>query len=336
MAEQILTGKKILVTGGAGFIGSNLCEYFLENDNVLVCLDDLSTGSENNLIPFRSKQNFTFIKGDICDLETCKKAVKEVEYVFHQAALGSIPRSINDPIRTNDVNIGGFLNMLVASKDEESVKRFIYAASSSTYGDHKGLPKVEDKIGQPLSPYAVTKYANELYAKVFSELYGMQIIGLRYFNVFGKNQTPDGPYAAAIPKFIAALIDHGAPTINGDGEQSRDFTYIKNVLQANERSALADTSASKGEVYNIAFGEKCTINELIDILKIELSSFDQRISTLNSTHGPERPGDIKHSLADISKAKKNIGYSPKYDLKTGIKEAIQWYWNSLSHDLAKK
>ncbi len=328
MTEKI-TGKNILVTGGAGFIGSNLCEYFLDNGNKVTCLDDLSTGFLHNISHLEASENFHFIKGDICDLGTCEKVVEHIDFVFHQAALGSIPRSIDNPIRSNEVNVSGFLNMLVAAKNAK-VKRFIFAASSSTYGDHKGLPKVEDRIGNPLSPYAVTKYTNELYAKVFSDLYGIEVIGLRYFNVFGKNQTPDGPYAAAIPKFVAAFIKHDAPTINGDGEQSRDFTYIKNVLHANEVAALAPRESAIGEIYNVAYGAKCTINELIDYLKMDLSNFDPEIANLNASYGPERPGDVKHSLADISKARTKLNYNPQYDLKAGIKEAIQWYWNSLS------
>ena len=329
MAEVGLSGKKILITGGAGFIGSNLCEYFLDKGNHVRCLDDLSTGFQHNIAPLLSNHSFEFIEGDICDFEVCKRATDGVDYVFHQAALGSIPRSIDNPQRSNEVNISGHLNMLVASKDA-SVKRFIFAASSSTYGDHQGLPKVEDKIGNPLSPYAVTKYANELYARVFSQLYNIEIVGLRYFNVFGKNQTPDGPYAAAIPKFIAALIEHKAPVINGDGEQSRDFTYIKNVLHANEMAAIADRENAMGEIYNVAFGAKCSINQLVDDLKQELSQFDPSIGEIVVKHGPERPGDVKHSLADISKAKTKLNYNPQYDLKAGIKEAIHWYWNSLS------
>ncbi|NND77441.1 MAG: SDR family oxidoreductase [Flavobacteriales bacterium] len=334
MPENRLTGKKILVTGGAGFIGSNLCEHFLK-DNTVVCLDDLSTGFKDNIQHLLGNDKFTFIQGDICDLETCKNALKGVDMVFHQAALGSIPRSINNPIKTNEVNVGGFLNMLVASK-EEGVDRFVFAASSSTYGDHQGLPKVEDKIGQPLSPYAVTKYTNELYGKVFADLYGLEVIGLRYFNVFGKNQTPDGPYAAVIPKFIAAFIEHKPPTINGDGEQSRDFTFIQNVIHANEMAALTGHEHAKGEIYNVAYGDRCTVNELVEILKRELCSFDEKIRSLEVTYGPERPGDVKHSLADISKARECLGYDPQFNLNDGIKEAIQWYWNSLAPDLAKK
>ncbi|MEM7163286.1 MAG: SDR family oxidoreductase [Bacteroidota bacterium] len=326
---QKLTDKKILVTGGAGFIGSNLCEYFLGNDNEVLCLDDLSTGYLTNLESLLSNPKFQFIKGDICDYATCVKVLEGVDYVFHQAALGSIPRSIDNPRRSNEVNVSGFLNMLTAAK-EEGVKRFIFAASSSTYGDHKGLPKVEDKIGNPLSPYAVTKYTNELYGKVFSDLYGMEIIGLRYFNVFGKNQSPEGPYAAAIPKFVSALIGKESPTIHGDGEQSRDFTYIANVLQANEKAALAESNVAMGEIYNVACGQKCTVNELLEILKSELTQFDSEIAEVEIIYGPERPGDVKHSLADISKAKNNLDYRPNFDLKKGIKKAIHWYWQSLS------
>ena len=328
MSDSRIQGKTILITGGAGFIGSNLCEYFLEG-NEIVCLDDLSTGDRSNIASLVSRSNFKFIQGDIRDVKQCAEAIKGADLVFHQAALGSVPRSINDPISTNQVNINGFLNMLVSAK-EEGVDRFIYAASSSTYGDHPDLPKVEDKIGNPLSPYAVTKRANELYGKVFADLYGMEIIGLRYFNVFGKNQSPDGPYAAAIPKFIDLLIRHESPIVHGDGEQSRDFTHINNVLHANEQAALTDPVNAKGEIYNIAYGARCTVNELVEKLIIELSKFDPEINNVQVKYGATRQGDVKHSVADISKAKSNLNYNPQYSLEKGIEEAIDWYWQSLS------
>lgn len=328
MGKSHIHGKKILITGGAGFIGSNLCEYFIDQNEV-ICFDDLSTGDKANVSPLTNHANFTFRHADIRILEECTKAIKGVDLVFHQAALGSVPRSIHDPISTNQVNINGFLNMLVAAK-EEGVSRFIYAASSSTYGDHPDLPKVEDQIGNPLSPYAVTKRANELYGKVFSDLYDMEIIGLRYFNVFGKNQSPDGPYAAAIPRFIDLLIRHESPVIHGDGEQSRDFTYINNVLHANECAALTEARHARGEVYNVAYGKQCTVNELVKKLIIELGKFDPAIGEVEVSYGPNRQGDVKHSVADISKAKAKLNYRPEYSLEKGIEEAIDWYWHSLS------
>ena len=257
---------KILITGGAGFIGSNLCEYFLNKNYQVVCLDNFSTGFKHNIEPYISNPNFTLIEGDIRNLDTCHNACKNVDYVLHQAALGSVPRSINDPITTNEVNITGFLNMLVAARDAK-VKRFVYAASSSTYGDSETLPKVEENIGKPLSPYAITKYVNELYADIFKKMYNFDTIGLRYFNVFGKQQTPDGAYAAVIPKFIKLLINQQSPVINGDGSFSRDFTYINNVLQINELAMLTTNSEALNQVYNVAFGEQTTLNELVELLK---------------------------------------------------------------------
>lgn len=324
----MIQDKRILITGGAGFIGSNLCEYFV-NRNEVVCLDDLSTGDKSNIQHLLDHENFDFVESDIRNIEECRYAVENVDLVFHQAALGSVPRSINYPLVTNAVNINGFLNMLVASK-EEGVDRFIYAASSSTYGDLPDLPKTEDNIGNPLSPYAVTKRANELYGQVFADLYGMEIIGLRYFNVFGKNQSPDGPYAAAIPKFIDALIRYDSPVIHGDGEQSRDFTYIKNVINANECAALAKKENARGDIYNVAYGVQCTVNELVKILIEKLSKFDPDIKDVNIEYGPIRQGDVKHSLADIAKARTHLGYNPQYSLENGIEEAIDWYWQTLS------
>jgi len=323
-----ITGRKILITGGAGFIGSNLCEYFLNNDNKVVCLDNFATGHKHNIEKFNSNPNFTLIEGDIRNLDTCKQAVEGADYVLHQAALGSVPRSINDPITSNDVNVSGFLNMLVASRDD-NVKRFVYAASSSTYGDSKGLPKVEDVIGKPLSPYAITKYVNELYASIFSNTYGLETIGLRYFNVFGRNQDPNGAYAAVIPKFVAQFINHESPVINGDGMFSRDFTYIDNVVQMNEKALLTDNPEAINTVYNTAFGDRTTLNDLINYLKEFLTEYDAEIANVEVVYGPNRAGDIPHSLASIEKAKELLGYSPKYSMREGLKEAVSWYWKNL-------
>jgi len=320
-----LKNKKILITGGAGFIGSNLVDYFLENNNQVTVLDNLLTGKEENISHHFDNKNFTFIKEDIRNIKTCQKAVEGKDFVFHQAALGSVPRSINDPITTNEINISGFLNMLTASRDAK-VKRFIYAASSSTYGDSKKLPKLEDEIGKPLSPYAITKYVNELYANVFANLYKIEVIGLRYFNVFGKRQDPNGAYAAAIPLFIKQLIAGEQPTINGDGSATRDFTYIKNVVQINELAALTENKEALNQVYNVAFGENINLNTLLEILKENLSRYNKNILNINVIHGPDRIGDIHDSLANIDKAKKLLGYKPQYSVEQGLEEAIEWYW----------
>ena len=322
-----ISNKKILITGGAGFIGSNLCGYFLEHNEV-VCLDNFSTGHRHNIEQFLSNPNFTLIEGDIRNLETCEKAVLGIDFVLHQAALGSVPRSINDPITTNEVNVSGFLNMLIASRNA-NVKRFIYAASSSTYGDSEALPKVEDVIGKPLSPYAVTKYVNELYADVFSKTYGMETIGLRYFNVFGRNQDPNGAYAAVIPKFVAQFLNHESPVINGDGNFSRDFTYIDNVIQMNELAMLTENKSAINTVYNTAFGERTTLNELVNSLREFLSTYDNEIANVPIIYGENRVGDIPHSLASIEKAKKLLNYQPKFSMREGLKEAVNWYWNNL-------
>jgi UDP-N-acetylglucosamine 4-epimerase len=322
-----IRNKTILVTGGAGFIGSNLCEVLLK-ENTVICLDNFATGKRENIKYFLNNPKFTLIEGDIRNLDDCRNAVKNADYVLHQAALGSVPRSLADPITTNDVNISGFLNMLVASRDA-GVKRFTYAASSSTYGDSKSLPKVEDKIGKPLSPYAITKYVNELYADIFSKTYGLETIGLRYFNVFGRKQDPDGAYAAVIPKFVSQLIRHESPVMNGDGSFSRDFTYIDNVIQMNILSMLTDNPESLNTVYNVAYGKRATLKELITLLKQYLSEFDYKIADVEVKYGPERAGDIPHSLASIDKAKELVGYDPEYSLKTGLKEAIRWYWENL-------
>jgi len=319
----------ILVTGGAGFIGSNLSKALLSNGNKVRVLDNLATGQLKNIEPILNDSKFEFIEGDIRNLDTCKKACEGIDYVLHQAALGSVPRSINDPITSNEVNVSGFLNMLIASRDE-AVKRFIYAASSSTYGDSKALPKVEDNIGKPLSPYAITKYVNELYADVFAKTYGMETIGLRYFNVFGRNQDPNGAYAAVIPKFVLAYMNYKSPTINGDGSYSRDFTYVDNVIEANVRAILAEKTEAVNTVYNVAYGERTTIDELAVLVKQYLTQFDSKIAEVAIEYGEVRAGDVPHSLASIDKARLNLGYNPQFDIKTGLKEAIQWYWENLT------
>lgn len=320
--------KSILITGGAGFIGTNLCEYFLNKDYKVVCLDNFATGYKRNIQPFLANKNFKLIEGDIRDLETCKQAVQNIDYVLHQAALGSVPRSIKDPLTTNEVNITGFLNMLSAANDA-GVKRFVYAASSSTYGDSKGLPKVEERIGKPLSPYAITKYVNELYAEIFSKTYGMETIGLRYFNVFGRMQDPNGAYAAVIPKFVIQLMNHESPIINGDGNFSRDFTYIDNVIQMNELAMLTKNPEAINTVYNTAFGDRTTLNDLILNLKLCLSKYDEKIRDVQVIYGPNRAGDIPHSLASIEKAQKLLNYQPKHSLQDGLKKAVKWYWENL-------
>jgi UDP-N-acetylglucosamine/UDP-N-acetylgalactosamine 4-epimerase len=318
----------LLITGGAGFIGSNLCEYFIEKDYVVKCLDNLSTGHFKNIEHLIKNKNFTFIEGDIRDLETCKLAVKDCNYVLHQAALGSVPRSINDPITTNDVNISGFLNMIVAARDEK-VNRFIFAASSSTYGDSESMPKIEEIIGKPLSPYAITKYVNELYADIFSKTYGLDTIGLRYFNVFGRKQDPNGAYAAVIPKFVIQFMNYESPVINGDGEFSRDFTYIDNVIHMNELAITTENKEALNNIYNTAFGDKTTLNQLVKEIKSELVKYDAKIDSVDIEYGPNRSGDIPHSLASIEKAKTLLNYNPKFNLKDGLKEAIKWYWENL-------
>ena len=323
----MLKNKKILITGGAGFIGSNLCEYFLKNNEV-VCLDNFSTGHRHNIESLFQNKSFKLIEGDIRQIEVCKEAVKDIDFVLHQAALGSVPRSIDDPITSNDVNITGFLNMLVAAKDAK-VKRFVYAASSSTYGDSASLPKVEDVIGKPLSPYAITKYVNELYADVFSKTYGIETIGLRYFNVFGRNQDPNGAYAAVIPKFVKQLINLESPIINGDGNYSRDFTYIDNVIQMNELALLVTDQNAINTTYNTACGDRTTLNDLVAYLKEFLSLYNSEIKEIKVIHGVNRVGDIPHSLASIEKAKKELGYNPKYSLKEGLKESVKWYCENL-------
>ena len=315
-----LSNYSFLVTGGAGFIGSNLVEYLLKFGAKKVrVLDNLATGFKENLSEFVSHPAFEFMEGDIRDLATCKKAMDGIDYVSHQAALGSVPRSINDPITSNEVNVTGFLNMLVAQKESTSVKRMVYAASSSTYGDSKNLPKVEDTIGKPLSPYAVTKFVNELYADVFYKTYQTETIGLRYFNVFGPKQSPKGAYAAVIPLFMQALKDEVSPTINGDGEQTRDFTFVENAVQANVRAFFAP-DAAVNEVFNIAFGERISLNTLWVSLK-QTSGKE-----VDAIYGPPRKGDVRDSLADISKGKELMGYNPKFSVEEGMR--ITWAYFS--------
>jgi len=322
--------SKILVTGGAGFIGSNLTEALLELGHEVKVLDNFATGKIENLLPLLEKypEALTLQVGDIRNLDDCKKATEGIDYVFHEAALGSVPRSIKDPITSNDVNVTGFLNMLVASRDA-AVKRFIYAASSSTYGDSKSLPKVEDVIGKPLSPYAITKYVNELYADVFSKTYGIETIGLRYFNVFGRRQDPNGAYAAVIPLFVKKLMAHESPVINGDGEYSRDFTYIDNVIQMNLLAMETRNPEAINTVYNTAYGERTTLNQLVQYLKEYLSEYDSAIADVEVKHGPNRAGDIPHSLANIDKARELLKYDPKFSMEQGLKEAVKWYWENL-------
>ena len=321
---------KILVTGGAGFIGSNLCEALLERGDEVVCLDNFSTGHIENINPLLEKypDHFSLIVGDIRNADDCKTAVEGVEYVLHEAALGSVPRSIKDPATSNAVNVGGFLNMLIAARDAK-VKRFIFAASSSTYGDSTALPKVEDVIGRPLSPYAITKYVNELYADVFARTYGTEYIGLRYFNVFGRRQDPNSAYAAVIPLFVKKLIAHEQPTINGKGDYSRDFTYIDNVVEMNLLAMLTNNPQAVNQIYNTACGERTTLNQLFDYLKENLSKFDKEIADIQQIYGPTRLGDIPHSLASIEKAKNLLGYNPKFNVEEGLREATKYYWENL-------
>jgi UDP-N-acetylglucosamine 4-epimerase len=319
----------ILITGGAGFIGSNLTEYFLEKGYKVVCLDNFATGHRHNITSFLEYPNYTLVEGDIRNFSDCKKAVEGMDYVLHQAALGSVPRSINDPITTNDVNVSGFLNMLTAARDAK-VKRFVYAASSSTYGDSQGLPKIEDVIGKPLSPYAITKYVNELYADIFSKTYGIETIGLRYFNVFGRRQDPNGAYAAVIPKFVMQFMKYESPVINGDGLYSRDFTYIDNVIQMNELAMTTQNPEAINTVYNTAFGDRTTLTQLVRLLKDYLSAFDEKIANVEVIHGPNRVGDIPHSLASIERAKQLLGYAPQFSIQRGLQEAVTWYFKHLN------
>ncbi len=315
---------RILITGGAGFIGSNLVETLLQKEQVSLVrvMDNLATGSAENISAFRSNPRFEFMEADIRSYSDSLRACEGITHISHQAALGSVPRSINDPLTTNEVNITGTLNIFTAAK-EKKIGRVVYAASSSTYGDHPGLPKVEDRTGNPLSPYAVTKLVNELYAKVYASVYGMDLVGLRYFNIFGPRQNPNGPYAAVIPLFAEALLNNKAPVINGDGSHSRDFTYVDNAVQANMLALFTGNKEALNQVYNIACGEQTTLNELFEILKTEAGS------DLQPIHGPERAGDVRHSLADISKAQQLLGYKVGVTVKEGLKQTFQWYREKL-------
>ena len=323
-----VSGSKILITGGAGFIGSNLVESMLRSGNHVVCLDNFSTGNRENIETFMNNPDFLLIEGDIRNYTDCEKSVRGIDFVFHQAALGSVPRSIKDPVTSTDVNIGGFVKMLYASK-EANVKRFIYAASSSTYGDHPDLPKVEEKIGRPMSPYGITKYVDELFAANFAATYNIEVIGLRYFNVFGRRQDPQGAYAAVIPLFVKKLMNHESPVINGDGSYSRDFTYIDNVLQANNLAALTQDLSAVNQIYNVAHGERTNLNELFELIRNLIGNFDSEVLNIKPVYGPNRGGDIPHSLASIEKAKRLLGYEPTHSVREGMSEAIRWYRDNL-------
>jgi len=323
-SRDLLKDAHILVTGGAGFIGSNMADALLACGCRVTVLDNFSTGKEENLSEMKGNPRFRLIRGDIRDMETCREAVKGVDHVLHEAALGSVPRSVKDPMTTTAVNILGFVNMLYASQ-EVKVRRFVYAASSAAYGDSTELPKVEETIGRPLSPYGITKYVNELYAGNFHDLYGIDTIGLRYFNVFGRRQDPNGPYAAVIPRFAAALLQGTSPVIYGDGTYSRDFTYIDNVIQANLLALTTEEPAAVNQVYNIAFGERTTLNELFLYLREALAAREPEIGKFEAVHGPARAGDIPHSLASIEKAKRLLGYAPAFSVRQGLALAAEWY-----------
>ena len=325
---NLLTGKRVLVTGGAGFIGSSLCHDLLDRDNEVVCLDNFATGKKENIGDLKSNPRFKLIEGDIRDPEVCVKAVKGVDIVLHQAALGSVPRSIADPSTTNAVNITGFLNMIIATRDA-GIKRFVFASSSSVYGDSAELPKVEERTGRVLSPYAITKMVNEEYARIFGSLYGMETIGLRYFNVFGRRQDPEGPYAAVIPKFTQSFMKHESPVINGDGSNSRDFTYIDNVILANNLAATVENPAALNQVYNVACGDSVNLNDMTLMLRSYLSAYDISISKVDPDHGPNRPGDIPHSMASVGKAVRLLGYQPQVLFPEGLKRAVEWYVDNL-------
>jgi UDP-N-acetylglucosamine 4-epimerase len=326
-------GPSVLITGGAGFIGSNLVEYFLNKQFQVVCLDNLSTGKFENIEPFLHLDNFTWIEGDIRDFSVCVNAVSGCQFVLHHAALGSVPRSINDPIQTNSVNISGFLNVLTAARDA-GVQRMVYAASSSTYGDSKALPKVEDQIGKPLSPYAVTKLVNELYADVFEKLYGMSVVGLRYFNVFGRRQDPAGAYAAVIPKFVMSFLKQEEIVVNGNGQHSRDFTYIDNVLLANDCALHAEGEKVNGQVFNVAYGAQTSLNEMLEVMKDLFAIRQGDFKPQSIIYGSERVGDIPHSWASIEKAKALMSYHPTHNFRKGLEEAIDWYIDNYTQRLS--
>lgn len=326
---RLIENKRIVITGGAGFIGSNLCEAMIEQGNHVVCVDNFLTGHLENIQHLLASERFKLIEGDVRDIEVCQRACEGADIVLHQAALGSVPRSVKDPITTNDINVNGTLNMLWAA-EKEGVKRFVYAASSSTYGDEPSLPKTEDKVGRQLSPYAVSKYVNELYARVFSDLYDLEVIGLRYFNVFGKRQDPEGAYAAAIPKFIKSMLSGEAPQVHGDGEQTRDFTYVGNVIQANNLAGTTTNPNALNTVFNVAFGERTSVNQLIHALKEAMASIEPHVAEIEPEYTAERLGDVKHSHASIEKASTLLGYDPQIDLQSGLAEAIHWYVEHLS------
>lgn len=328
--KKMVVMKKILVTGGAGFIGSNLSEELIMKGYSVVCLDNFSTGHIENIQGLLDKHSdkFELIEGDIRNINTCRRAVQNVNIVFHEAALGSIPRSINDPITTNDVNIGGFLNMLIAAK-EADVEKFIFASSSSAYGDNETLPKVEDNIGNPLSPYALTKYVDELYAYIFAKTYGLKYIGIRYFNVFGRRQDPNSAYAAVIPLFIRKLKNHEQPIINGDGSNSRDFTYIDNIVHINMLALETQSEMALNQIYNGAGGDNISVLKMEQLIAEKLSKYDDSIKYIVPIFGPQRMGDIKHSMASIEKAQQQLGYTPICNFEAGLEKTIQWYWNNL-------
>jgi UDP-N-acetylglucosamine 4-epimerase len=325
---NLLSGKRVLVTGGAGFIGSALCHDLLERDNEVVCLDNFATGKKENIRELNDYPHFRLIEDDIRDPEACRMAVRDVDVVLHQAALGSVPRSIADPATTNAVNIDGFLNMIIATRDA-GIKRFVYASSSSVYGDSTELPKVEERTGRVLSPYAITKTVNEEYARIFGSLYGMETIGLRYFNIFGRRQDPEGPYAAVIPKFIQLFVKHEPPVINGDGSNSRDFTYIDNVVLANNLAATVKNPAALNQVYNVACGDAVNLNDMTLMLRSYLAAHDISISKVEPVHGPNRQGDITHSIASVGKAVRLLGYQPQVLFPEGLKRAVEWYVDNL-------
>ncbi|MRR19985.1 SDR family oxidoreductase [bacterium] len=325
---NLITGKRVLVTGGAGFIGSSLCHDLLERDNEVVCLDNFVTGRKENIRELKGNTHFKLIDGDIRDMEVCKKAVNGVDLVLHQAALGSVPRSISDPATTNAVNINGFLNMIIATRDA-GIKRFVFASSSSVYGDSTELPKVEERTGKVLSPYAITKMVNEEYARIFGAIYGMETIGLRYFNVYGRRQDPEGPYAAVIPKFTQSFMKYESPVINGDGSNSRDFTYIDNVLMANNLAATVENPAALNQVYNVACGDSVNLNEMTAMLRGYLAEINPKIGKVEPQHGPNRAGDIPHSMASVGKAVRLLGYKPLILFPEGLKRAVEWYVDNL-------
>ena len=326
--KTFVTNRKILVTGGAGFIGSNLIESLLKEGNSVTCLDNFVTGKRANIAEFLGNPDFNLIDGDIRDLETCRKAVSGVDLVFHEAALGSVPRSVSDPVTTTDVNIGGFVKIIFASK-EAGVKRFVYASSSSVYGNSEKLPKREEQTGKALSPYAITKVADEMFATNFSEIFGLEVIGLRYFNVFGRRQDPEGQYAAVIPKFLKMLKEHKPPVINGNGTYSRDFTYIDNVIHMNHLAGLTESPEAINQVYNVAYGERTTLDRMFEIIRDFAGKHDKKILNIIPEYGPEREGDIPHSHASIEKAATLLGYSPTYNVVEGLEETVDWFWNRM-------